>query len=448
MFFSWSEFVRAVARTPIQYPQLKVVYLAQCILESGRGTSFLFEKAGNPTGLKWRSEMHGFAEQKFLKTPTEPQGVDWCLWRTPEDAVRGYWRFITRPPYQGWEQHGDNPLGYLQHLKKAGYATDDEYVDKVSALFSEAQSLINDVGVDMANWFLIDRADDGSPLVSAMANATASEMMKSASKPELISFLQRFEDAQTFLVAPGSGELTEEEATALDKAMPQDSATWYQFFREITGKPAVVAMNNGTPVNILRSSNKADLIDFLKHYPGANTFQIASPIARIVISAGSIDATLKPQIRWVTGCPNFSSRNGATITSIVVHYTTSRNINGTISWFKNPDSRVSAHYIIGRDGEIVQMVRDADKAWHCLSFNANSIGIEHVAEPEDRLTPEQERASAALIRWLMAEYKIPAKNVYGHQWNPNTPNRTSCPGSLWQSQSNLQEWIQSKVLSA
>jgi hypothetical protein len=44
-----------------------------------------------------------------------------------------------------------------------------------------------------------------------------------------------------------------------------------------------------------------------------------------------------------------------------MHYTTSRNVEGTIAWFQDPRAQVSAHFIIGRDGEIYQMVRDSDR---------------------------------------------------------------------------------------
>src|SRR5262249_3331750 len=49
------------------------------------------------------------------------------------------------------------------------------------------------------------------------------------------------------------------------------------------------------------------------------------------------------------------SRSGVKIDHIVVHYTTSRNIDGTIAHFHNdmlpPKEQTSSHYIIGRDGE-------------------------------------------------------------------------------------------------
>jgi N-acetylmuramoyl-L-alanine amidase len=153
MLFSWSDYVLAVATTeeiPIRYRKLRLVQLAQAIVESGRGTSQLFQKAGNPGGLKWRDKIdEGYVEKIthkiWIDTPTEPQGCDWCHWKTAEQAVMGYWRFINRPnsPYQGWEAYDTDPDNYLQHLKDKGYATDPDYVSKIKSVFPEAQSLLD-----------------------------------------------------------------------------------------------------------------------------------------------------------------------------------------------------------------------------------------------------------------------------------------------------------------
>jgi N-acetyl-anhydromuramyl-L-alanine amidase AmpD len=37
---------------------------------------------------------------------------------------------------------------------------------------------------------------------------------------------------------------------------------------------------------------------------------------------------------------------------------------GTIEWFKKAESKASAHYVVEQDGSIVQMVNEADSAWH------------------------------------------------------------------------------------
>lgn len=151
----------------------------------------------------------------------------------------------------------------------------------------------------------------------------------------------------------------------------------------------------------------------------------------------------KPSIKWVDGCPNQSARNGGRIRSIVNHYTTSNSINGVISWFRNPKSQVSAHYIIDRAGLIYQMVSDDRKAWHAGNDNTDTIGIEHCAEGTEKLTDAQTKSSVALQRWLMSEYKIPVTRVTAHRFTPaGLGTGTSCPGHIFgaDSEAALEAW--------
>jgi hypothetical protein len=142
--FTWDEFVAALRESDLRYPDLRVVQMAQAIVESGRGTSQLYSVAGNPYGLKWRNEMQAHLVGRiFLSTPTEPKPVEWCLFRTPEVAIAGYWNFINRSPYRGFERFAANPLGYLKHIHGRGYATDANYVGKVRAAFAEARELLS-----------------------------------------------------------------------------------------------------------------------------------------------------------------------------------------------------------------------------------------------------------------------------------------------------------------
>lgn len=74
---------------------------------------------------------------------------------------------------------------------------------------------------------------------------------------------------------------------------------------------------------------------------------------------------IEGQIRWQGPSPNQeTTRYGYPIEMIVMHYTASGSTAGTVSWFMNPDSKVSAHYIVGRDGEIAQVVKDEMRAHH------------------------------------------------------------------------------------
>lgn len=140
--------------------------------------------------------------------------------------------------------------------------------------------------------------------------------------------------------------------------------------------------------------------------------------------------------------PNKSSRNGERIRGIVMHCTTTRSDESTISWFANPKSQVSAHYLISRNGTIYQFVNDAEKAWHAQSANGSTIGIEHAAEPGDSLTYAQEMASASLVRYLCSEYDIALDNIKGHK---DVNKGTSCPNNLWLTPDDLSKWVSQKI---
>lgn len=137
----------------------------------------------------------------------------------------------------------------------------------------------------------------------------------------------------------------------------------------------------------------------------------------------------KPTVDRFEATTHKQSRGGTDIDHIVVHYTTSRNIEGSISHFKTGSPRTSAHYIVGRDGELVQMVKDSEASWHAgnRAMNLRSIGIEHVARLGDKITTEQAKTSAALIRWLMAEYGVAKSRVIPHV----CVKPTSCCGDLF-----------------
>jgi N-acetyl-anhydromuramyl-L-alanine amidase AmpD len=157
-----------------------------------------------------------------------------------------------------------------------------------------------------------------------------------------------------------------------------------------------------------------------------------------------------PNARWVPASPyNYSSRSGATITHIVIH-TTQGSYAGAISWFQNPNARVSAHYVIrSSDGQVTQMVREYDKAWHIYMHNSYTIGIEHEGYVSDGswYTTAMYQSSANLVRNITARrginratcYRGPAHSgvvvlpssyqIKGHQHFPDQTHTD--PGPYW-----------------
>lgn len=72
------------------------------------------------------------------------------------------------------------------------------------------------------------------------------------------------------------------------------------------------------------------------------------------------------------------------VSLFVVHYTAGLSFSGSLSWMKNKDSKASAHFLIGRNGDCVQLVPLSRVSWHAgvsswhgkPNCNFYSIGIE------------------------------------------------------------------------
>ena len=109
---------------------------------------------------------------------------------------------------------------------------------------------------------------------------------------------------------------------------------------------------------------------------------------------------------------NYSERT-MDVSAVVIHYTEG-SYAGCISWFKNCDAQVSAHYVIrSSDGQVTQMVREADKAWHARTANGYSIGIEHEAYGNiwSFFTDAMYQSSANLVRDICSRYET----IDGHR---------------------------------
>jgi peptidoglycan hydrolase-like protein with peptidoglycan-binding domain len=151
--------------------------------------------------------------------------------------------------------------------------------------------------------------------------------------------------------------------------------------------------------------------------------------------AAAAPPTWYPPIRWLPAASsNYAAgRAGAAINTIVIHATDGR-YAGTLSWFRDPRARVSAHYVIrASDGEITQMVAEADTAFEVRGFNRGAIGIEHEFDPRHGIayTDVEYRSSAALVCAIAKRYGIPADraHVRGHSEIPGADH--SDPGPTW-----------------
>ena len=105
--------------------------------------------------------------------------------------------------------------------------------------------------------------------------------------------------------------------------------------------------------------------------------------------------------------PNQSSRNGTPVTHLVWH-ATAGHYAPSISWLCNPAAQASAHLVLREDGgEATQLVHLAAKAWHCVSWNAFTVGVEHASTGAGFTGREQEQVSARVFAWLCWHLNIP-----------------------------------------
>jgi len=155
---------------------------------------------------------------------------------------------------------------------------------------------------------------------------------------------------------------------------------------------------------------------------------------------------------------NYSARTAA-ISHVTIH-TTQGSYAGSISWFQNCQAGVSAHYVIrSSDGQVTQMVRESDKAWHVGNSNGYTIGIEHegyINAPATWYTSAMYNASAALTRDILASRglsqkvfdgsggwnAVPSDSLYNVKGHVNYASQSHTdPGSGW-------DWARYKSLVA
>ncbi|MEO1451750.1 MAG: peptidoglycan recognition family protein, partial [Bacteroidota bacterium] len=121
-------------------------------------------------------------------------------------------------------------------------------------------------------------------------------------------------------------------------------------------------------------------------------------------------------IKDIAHTRNWGSRGSAEIEHVVIH-TIQGSYASAISWFKNPNARVSAHYIIRAfDGQITQMVCERDKGYHVRTDNGTAIGLEHegfIDEGGSWYTNEMYESSAALVRDICRRHGIDPLKTFG-----------------------------------
>jgi len=154
--------------------------------------------------------------------------------------------------------------------------------------------------------------------------------------------------------------------------------------------------------------------------------------------APSAEPALPPAIAKWTPSPNFATRMGVTIDTIILHNTAGP-LEPSVARFLDHESEVSAHYMVDRDGTVYQFVKDDMTAWHAgnRSMNQRSIGIEIVAHAAAlRMEPPQEQALLGLMRLLMKGHSIQPDRIFPHRHVV----ATLCPSFVWPTDVEFAAW--------
>lgn len=216
----------------------------------------------------------------------------------------------------------------------------------------------------------------------------------------------------------------------------------------------------------LHATEAGDWFEAVSLYPGTDSAADAADFAAQVYRALEAGFAAEGRLTqaplataWRTRAPAFASRTdglgdypasytfaqspnytaGRTDYVYIVIHDMEGSYSGTKSWFLSTASQVSAHYIVrSSDGQITQMVSDADTAWHAQCYNKHAIGIEHegyAAAPSTWYTTAMYTESAKLTRWLADTHhiSIDRTHIIAHGEIPSSCNSNghTDPGPGW-----------------
>jgi N-acetylmuramoyl-L-alanine amidase len=150
--------------------------------------------------------------------------------------------------------------------------------------------------------------------------------------------------------------------------------------------------------------------------------------------------------------PNHDARpEGAAIDTLVLHYTGMRSGAEAIARLRDPAAKVSAHYVVEEDGQVLRLVPEARRAAHAgvsswrgrSGLNACSVGIEIVNPGHEwgyRPFPALQMAAVCdLCLGVLARHPIAPRDVVAH--SDIAPDRKQDPGELFDWQGLAREGV-------
>lgn len=150
---------------------------------------------------------------------------------------------------------------------------------------------------------------------------------------------------------------------------------------------------------------------------------------------------ISPLARQFIASPNHDERVDGIVDILLLHYTGMPDADGALARLCDPEAKVSSHYLVRENGDIIQLVPEDRRAWHAgLSYwrgvtdiNSRSIGIEIANAGHDGGCPDypavQIDAVIALCRDIFSRWPIPQDQVLAH--SDVAPMRKQDPGEYF-----------------
>ena len=121
---------------------------------------------------------------------------------------------------------------------------------------------------------------------------------------------------------------------------------------------------------------------------------------------------------WI-GTTNFDLRRP---NFVIIHHTAQNSCDKTLATFTTSQSKVSAHYVICKNGIVHHMLNDYLRAWQAglskwgntTDINSSSIGIELDNNGFEPFSGPQLTRLLLLLDTLKKKYNIPTANFIGH----------------------------------
>jgi N-acetylmuramoyl-L-alanine amidase len=168
---------------------------------------------------------------------------------------------------------------------------------------------------------------------------------------------------------------------------------------------------------------------------GRRLLRLIAILVLFALLAACAHAPRNPLATWVPS-PNHDIRRPVLI---VLHYTNEQSVQQALHTLRTANSGgpVSAHYLIGADGHIYQLVADQLRAWQAgpgrwgtiTDLNSASIGIELDNDGHSPFTQPQIDSLLRLLTELTERLHIPRTQIIGHQ--DLAPTRRGDPGPLF-----------------